>query len=112
MIPSAMAQGRRNRLDRPDRKVAQAVRIEGSPQLDGDLSEEFWQRVPAVSGFLQRDPQEGEPVTERTEVKIIYNDTTIFFGVLCEDSQAEKMALPMREPGTISSRATIPLRSS
>ncbi len=91
MIPSAMAQGRRNRPDRPDRKVAQAVRIEGSPQLDGDLNEEFWQRAPAISGFLQRDPQEGELATEKTEVKIIYNDTTIFFGVLCEDSQAEEI---------------------
>ncbi len=59
--------------------------------MDGDLSEEFWQRAPAISGFLQRDPQEGELATEKTEVKIIYNDTTIFFGVLCEDSQAEKI---------------------
>ncbi len=88
MIPSAMAQGRRNR---PDRKVAQAVRIEGSPQLDGDLSEEFWQRAPAVSGFLQRDPREGELATEKTEVKIIYNDTTIFFGVVCTDSEPEQI---------------------
>ncbi len=91
MIPYAVAQGRPGRPDRPDRKVAQAVRIEGSPELDGDLSEEFWQRAPAISEFLQRDPQEGEPATEKTEVKILYNDTTIFFGVLCEDSEPEKI---------------------
>ena len=88
IIPYAAAQGR---PDRPARKVAQAVRIEGSPLLDGDLSEEFWQRAPALSDFLQRDPREGEPVTEKTEVKIIYNDTTIFFGVICSDSEPEKI---------------------
>ncbi len=91
MIPYAVAQGRPGRPARPARKVAQAVRIEGSPQLDGDLSEEFWRRAPVLSGFLQRDPQEGELATEKTEVKIIYNDTTIFFGVICFDSEAERI---------------------
>ncbi len=83
MIPFAAAQGA------PDRKIARAVRVEGSPQLDGNLSEELWRRAPAISGFLQRDPQEGEAATERTEVRIIYNDTAIFFGVVCSDSEPE-----------------------
>ena len=84
MLPGAVAQG-------PKRKIAQAIRIDGAPTLDGDLSEAFWNDVPAVSGFLQRDPREGEPATEKTVVKILYNDQSIFFGVLCEDSQAERI---------------------
>ena len=81
MLPGAVAQG-------PERKIAQAVRIDGSLTLDGNLSEALWDEVPAVSDFLQRDPREGEPATERTVVKIIYNDESVFFGVVCEDSQA------------------------
>ena len=84
MLPGAVAQG-------PERKIAQAIRIDGAPTLDGDLSEALWNDVPAVSGFLQRDPREGEPATEKTVVKILYNDQSIFFGVLCEDSQAERI---------------------
>jgi hypothetical protein len=76
---------------RPDRKVAQAVRIEGSPQLDGNLSEEFWQQAPAFSDFLQRDPREGEAGTEKTEIRILFNSTAIFFGVICSDSESEKI---------------------
>jgi len=83
MIPFAVAQGG------PDRKIARAVRVEGSPQLDGNLSEGLWRRAPAISEFLQRDPREGEAATERTEVKIIYNATAIFFGVVCSDSEPE-----------------------
>ncbi len=85
MIPFAVAQGG------PDRKIARAVRVEGSPQLDGDLSEGLWRRAPAISEFPQRDPQEGEAATEKTEVKIIYNDTAIFFGVICFDSEPERI---------------------
>ncbi len=90
MIPDAAAQGRPAQ-GRPDRKVAEAVRIEGSPLLDGDLSEEFWQRAPAFSDFLQRDPREGEAGTEKTEIRILYNNTAIFFGVICFDSEPEKI---------------------
>ena len=72
----------------PAGKVARALRVDGSPTVDGDLSEAVWNGAPVVSEFLQRDPREGNPATERTEVRIIYNDQSIFFGVLCEDSQA------------------------
>ncbi len=75
----------------PARKVAQALRVDGSPTVDGDLSEAIWNGAPVVSGFLQRDPQEGTAATERTVIRIIYNDESIFFGVLCEDSQAGRI---------------------
>ncbi|MDA2934250.1 carbohydrate binding family 9 domain-containing protein [Acidobacteria bacterium AH-259-D05] len=72
-------------------KVARAVRIEGTPKIDGDLSESVWELASVVSEFAQRDPQEGEPATERTEVKILYNHKSIFFGVVCYDSEPEKI---------------------
>ncbi len=59
--------------------------------LDGNLDEAIWRRVPAISEFLQRDPKEGEPATEKTEVKIIYTNTAIYFGVVCYDSEPEKI---------------------
>jgi len=75
----------------PDRKVARAVRVEESPKLDGHLDEAVWERVPAITEFTQRDPTEGEPATENTSVKIIYTDTAIYFGVICYDSEPEKI---------------------
>ena len=74
-----------------ERKIAGAIRVEESPVLDGNLDEAIWQRVPAISEFLQRDPQEGEPATEKTEVKIIYTNTALYFGVVCYDSEPERI---------------------
>ncbi len=61
--------------------------------LDGNLDEALWRQVPATSDFLQRDPREGEPATEKTEVKIIYTNTAIHFGVVCYDSEPERIPL-------------------
>ena len=38
-----------------------------------------------------RDPREGELASERTEVRILYTDTSIFFGVMCYDSEPERI---------------------
>ncbi|MEE2821519.1 MAG: DUF5916 domain-containing protein [Acidobacteriota bacterium] len=72
-------------------KVTRAIRVEDSPKLDGNLNETLWSRVPIVSEFTQRDPEVGEPATEKTTVKIIYTNESIFFGVTCYDSQVENI---------------------
>ena len=76
---------------RPPGKVARAVRVEVAPTLDGNLNEPFWRQAPVISEFIQRDPQEGAPSTEKTEVRIIYTNTSIFFGIVLYDSEPEKI---------------------
>ncbi len=72
-------------------KTAQAQRVEEAPVIDGDLSDAIWAGAPVVSNFSQRNPREGEPATEGTEVRIIYNDQSIFFGVICYDSEPDRI---------------------
>ncbi|MCZ6751057.1 MAG: DUF5916 domain-containing protein [Acidobacteria bacterium] len=57
--------------------------------LDGSLDEPAWQQAPISLGFVQKDPQEGEHSTERTEFRIVYTATTLYIGVVCDDSSAE-----------------------
>ncbi|MEE8348118.1 MAG: DUF5916 domain-containing protein [Acidobacteriota bacterium] len=73
----------------PGTKTAQAQRVEEAPVIDGDFTEAVWADAPIVSHFSQRNPEEGEMATERTEVRIIYNDQSIFFGVICYDSEPD-----------------------
>ena len=68
---------------------AQAHRVEDAPVIDGDLSDPIWAGSEIISNFSQRNPQEGEPATEKTEVRIIYNEQSIFFGVICYDSEPD-----------------------
>ena len=64
--------------------VARAYRVEQGPEIDGDvLGEAVWTAASPETGFRQNTPDEGEPASERTEVRIVYTDDTIYFGVVC-----------------------------
>ena len=59
---------------------AQAVRATGPIHVDGRLDEPAWRSAPAITSFTQLDPQEGQPVSEPTEVRIVYDDDAIYLG--------------------------------
>jgi hypothetical protein len=62
-------------------QTVEATRILGtSPRLDGRLTEDVWSGARALSGLLQRDPDEGAPATERTEVRFAYDDDALWIG--------------------------------
>lgn len=69
-----------------------AIANENVPVIDGDvLNDSAWDHVKPTSGFWQIAPDEGEPASERTEVRVIYTSQTLYFGVVCYD----------RDPGSI-----------
>src|SRR5688572_32846115 len=49
-----------------------ASRTDKPPVIDGQLSDEVWSRTQVMSDFTQVDPDEGQPATERTEVRVLY----------------------------------------
>ena len=66
--------------------------VETPPLVDGDvLNEELWRVAPTASDFIQNAPDEGDPATERTEVRIIYTKDTLYFGVICYDREPESI---------------------
>ena len=68
----------------PERPVARSFRVEQGPAIDGDvLGEDVWAAASPGTGFRQNTPDEGEPASERTEVRIVYTDDVIYFGVIC-----------------------------
>src|SRR5688500_10047780 len=50
------------------------------PRLDGRLSEDLWSTSQPASGFVQRDPDEGAPASDRTEVRFAYDDDALWIG--------------------------------
>lgn len=77
----------------------------GIPQpitVDGNLDEPQWKRAQKAMGFTQREPDEGKPATEPTEFYILYDDDNLYIGVLCLDSQPQKIvANQMRRDGVL-----------
>ncbi|MCY4074111.1 MAG: DUF5916 domain-containing protein, partial [Acidobacteria bacterium] len=63
-----------------------ATGIEETPVLDGDvLGDSAWAAARPTTGFRQTAPDEGQPASERTEVRIAYTSDTIYIGVVCYD---------------------------
>ncbi len=70
----------------PPRPVAQAVRVGKGPVLDGRLDDSVWIRAPVLSGFHQHEPFDGSPASERTEVRILFDDDALYIGARLHDS--------------------------
>jgi hypothetical protein len=71
--------------DRPIR-IAEATYIDRVLRLDGTLGDDLWHSAKIVTDFRQREPNEGEPATEKTEVSILYTRHAVYFGIHCYDS--------------------------
>jgi hypothetical protein len=67
-------------------RMAEAVRVDGAPHLDGTINDPLWQLGKPITDFRQREPHEGEPATEKTEVRILYTRHAVYFGIHCYDS--------------------------
>src|SRR5258707_14313867 len=72
-------------------RVAEAVRVDRAPRLDGTLHDPLWQSANPITDFRQREPHEGEPPTEKTEVRILYTRHAVYFGIYCYDSEPSRI---------------------
>ena len=70
---------------------AEAYRTYQSVEVDGDLTEPDWQKATPISQFTQFEPNAGEPLTESTEVRILYDDKHIYFGFICSEPERSKI---------------------
>lgn len=67
-------------------RVARAVGVERAPRMDGTLNDSIWQQASPITDFRQREPYEGQPATERTEVRVLFTRNEVYFGIVCRDA--------------------------
>jgi len=68
-----------------------ALKISEKVNLDGCLNEPIWGNAQKVNKFIQREPLEGEPATELTEVSVLYDDEFLYIGAVCYDSHPNQI---------------------
>ena len=72
-----------------------AYRIPGGTpdavRVDGRLTEDVWTRARVLTAFRQREPEEGDPATERTEVRLAYDDAALYVAVMAYDSRPDQI---------------------
>lgn len=60
-------------------------------KLDGALDEPAWAQATALDEIQQREPKPSSPASERTEVRLLKDQTHLYIGVLCHDSEPNKV---------------------
>ncbi|HXH08103.1 MAG TPA: DUF5916 domain-containing protein [Vicinamibacterales bacterium] len=83
--PATVARDERGRV------TLRAVRLDGPLRLDGRLDEEIYRRVLPASDFIQQEPHEGRPATERTEAWVFFDDEALYVAARCRDSRPDRI---------------------
>ena len=71
--------------------TVRAVRLDVPIVMDGLLTEPVYREVPAITGFIQQEPVEGQPATERTEAWIFFDDENIYISARCWQSRMDQV---------------------
>jgi hypothetical protein len=96
-LTGAAAQQTAGQAEPYDRRARPAVAVAvpampAPPEVDGRLDDPVWRTAPAFGGFLQQDPNEGDPATEPTEFRVTYTDDALYVGIRAWDSQPDQIS--------------------
>jgi hypothetical protein len=87
----------------PPRPHVIATRTAKPPVIDGRLDDPVWQTAPPSDDFVQHFPDEGAPATERTTVRVLYDDRNVYVGVDAEQLHAPVVKRLQRRDGQLPS---------
>jgi hypothetical protein len=74
----------------PDNVTVRAVRLDAPLTIDGRLDEGVYASIPPIADFIQQEPKEGQPATEKTEAWILFDETSIYIAARMWDSHPER----------------------
>ncbi len=96
IAPALTAQGGANSLPvRPPRATSHPIpspSVAASARttpiaLDGRLDEAAWAQAEAATGFRQAEPNEGQPATQQTEIRLLFDDDALYIGARMHDTE-------------------------
>jgi len=105
MAPGAAAFG----ADGAGEVAVFASRVEQPISADGRLDEPAWLQARVAKGFLQRDPDEGEPASEATELRVLYDDDALYVAVRLHDSEPGRIVRQLSRRDLIAEADTFTL---
>ncbi|MCH8854625.1 MAG: hypothetical protein IID41_18510 [Planctomycetes bacterium] len=77
----------------PPSVAAARIDTADAPVIDGDLSDPSWAQAMVIDEFLQVEPDTGAPATERTVLRIMYDENNLYFGVYSYDSAPAEITI-------------------
>lgn len=81
-------------IDTTVRPKHEASQIEEAPIVDGEvINDPLWKSITPITELTQIQPNLGISASERTEIRIAYDDQTFYLSVVCFDSQPDKLVV-------------------
>lgn len=72
----------------------QAIALSQEPVIDGEvINDPVWKTLPAVQDLIQLRPNYGEPVSEKTVIRVAYSASTFYVSVICYDKDAKNIVV-------------------
>jgi hypothetical protein len=90
--PAAAQNGPGNGSGSPEMAVGRTAEGE-RPTINGRVDEAAWRNAEPFSGFIQQWPDDGQPATERTEVRFLIDRENLYIGVICFDSEPDQIVV-------------------
>jgi hypothetical protein len=75
------------------RITLRAVRLTEPLELDGALEEAVYRENSPATEFIQQEPNEGAPASERTEAWVMFDRDNLYVAARCLDSNPERMVV-------------------
>ncbi len=75
----------------PNKKQAEAIRITEAVKIDGQLDDPVWTKAPVMTDFVQKDPVPGGVPSQKSEVKLLYDDAAIYIGAMLYDTAPDSI---------------------
>ncbi|MCB0762367.1 MAG: carbohydrate binding family 9 domain-containing protein [Flavobacteriales bacterium] len=73
------------------KKKLNAVRLAEPPRIDGVLDDAAWATAEIATDFLQNRPNPGAQASQKTEVRVIYDDEAIYIGATLFDTASDSI---------------------
>ena len=82
----------------PARPVMPMVELKRAPTVDGEVIEDpVWRNIAPGSGFIQKTPDQGQPASQRTEIRLAYTDEAIYVDDQAVLKARQEVGLALRE---------------
>jgi uncharacterized protein DUF5916/cellulose/xylan binding protein with CBM9 domain len=76
---------------KPEKSVLLPITEKLSIDIDGKILENEWANAVLISDFIQREPDDGKPVSEKTKVYLLYDADNLYIAFRCWDNEPDKI---------------------
>lgn len=67
----------------PERAEYRATRTDVPVRIDGRLDDTIWSLAEPLTEFIQKDPDQGAPISYPTEVRLAFDDSALYVAAIC-----------------------------